>query len=120
MNTRNRKGEFPPILHFKIKAARKHAQMTQQQLADAIGVSRPAVSLWESNDPIVRNEPTRTRLRNLSIITGAPLHWLMNDADNTLPENFGKVIKEIEAINYRLGDLTPEQIALVRSIVDSY
>ena len=90
------------------------------QLADAIGVSRPAVSLWESNDPIVRNEPTRTRLRNLSIITGAPLHWLMNDADNTLPENFGKVIKEIEAINYRLGDLSPEQIALVRNIVDSY
>ena len=44
----------------------------------------------------------------------------MNDADNTLPENFGKVIKEIEAINYRLGDLTPEQIALVRNIVDSY
>jgi len=120
MDTRKRSGEFPPTLHFKIKAARKHAGMTQQQLADALDVSRPAVSLWESNDPIVRNEPTRTRLRKLSVVTGAPLHWLMNDADNTLPENFGKVIKEIEAINYRLGDLTPEQIAAVRHIIDSY
>jgi len=94
--------------------------MTQQQLADAIGVSRPAVSLWESNDPGVRNEPTRTRLRKLSMITGAPLHWLMNDADNTLPENFDKVIRDIEKINHRLGDLTPDQLAAVRNIMDSY
>tara|TARA_R110001606_G_scaffold390030_1_gene556694 strand:- start:60 stop:344 length:285 start_codon:yes stop_codon:yes gene_type:complete len=94
--------------------------MTQQQLADAIGVSRPAVSLWESNDPKVRNEPTRTRLRKLSMITGAPLHWLMNDADNTLPENFDKVIRDIEKINHRLGDLTPDQLAAVRNIMDSY
>tara|TARA_R110000737_G_scaffold263907_1_gene271838 strand:- start:128 stop:412 length:285 start_codon:yes stop_codon:yes gene_type:complete len=94
--------------------------MTQQQLADAIGVSRPAVSLWESNDPVVRNEPTRTRLRKLSMITGAPLHWLMNDDDNTLPENFDKVIRDIEKINHRLGDLTPDQLAAVRNIMDSY
>ena len=112
--------EVPNILHFKIKAARRHANMTQQQLADAIGVSRPAVSLWESNDSEVRNEPTRTRLRKLSMITGAPLHWLMNDADNTLPENFDKVIRDIEKINHRLGDLTPEQLAAVRNIMDSY
>mgnify|MGYP003648695224 CR=1 FL=1 len=47
------------VLHHKIKAARNHAKMTQQQLADVLDVSRPAVSLWESNDPEVRNEPTR-------------------------------------------------------------
>jgi transcriptional regulator with XRE-family HTH domain len=94
--------------------------MTQQQLADLLDVSRPAVSLWESNDPVVRNEPTRTRLRKLSMITGAPLHWLMNDADNTLPENFDKVIRDIEKINHRLGDLTPDQLAAVRNIMDSY
>ena len=103
--------EVPNILHLKIKASRRHCKMTQQQLADAIGVSRPAVSLWE---------PTRTRLRKLSMITGAPLHWLMNDADNTLPENFDKVIRDIEKINHRLGDLTPDQLAAVRNIMDSY
>ena len=112
--------EVPNILHLKIKASRRHCKMTQQQLADAIGVSRPAVSLWESNDPEVRNEPTRTRLRKLSMITGAPLHWLMNDADNTLPENFDKVIRDIEKINHRLGDLTPAQLAAVRAMMDAY
>lgn len=94
--------------------------MTQQQLADALGVSRPAVSLWESTNPKVRNEPTRTHLKKLSKLTGAPLHWLVEDADSTLPENFGKVIKEIEKINHKLGDLTPEQILAVRKIIDSY
>tara|TARA_B110001469_G_scaffold106271_1_gene106026 strand:- start:501 stop:791 length:291 start_codon:yes stop_codon:yes gene_type:complete len=94
--------------------------MTQQQLADAIGVSRPAVSLWESNDPKVRNEPTRTRLRKLSMVTGVPLHWLMNDADNTLPENFDKVVKDIEFINNTLGDLTPQQISEIRTLITSY
>lgn len=108
------------VLHHKIKAARHHAKMTQQQLADLLDVSRPAVSLWESNDPEVRNEPTRTRLRKLAIITGAPLHWLMDDNDRSIPENFGKTIKDIEAISHKLGELTPDQIKAVRNIIDSY
>ena len=108
------------VLHYKIKAARAHAKMTQQQLADVLDVSRPAVSLWESNDPEVRNEPTRTRLRKLAIVTGAPLHWLMDDNDRSIHENFGKTIKDIEAISHRLGELTPEQITAIRMMMDSY
>ena len=108
------------VLHYKIKAARAHVKMTQQQLADLLDVSRPAVSLWESNDPEVRNEPTRTRLRKLAIVTGAPLHWLMDDNDRSIPENFGKTIKDIEAISHKLGELTPDQITAVRNIIDSY
>ena len=108
------------VLHHKIKAARSHVKMTQQQLADVLDVSRPAVSLWESNDPEVRNEPTRTRLRKLALVTGAPLHWLMDDNDRSIPENFGKTIKDIEAISHRLGELTPEQITAIRMMMDSY
>jgi len=116
----NKTGKYPHILHFKIRAARRNAKMTQQQLADALGVSRPAVSLWESTKDEGRNAPTRTNLENLSEITGAPLHWLVTDKDTTLPENFGKVIKEIEKINRKLGELTPEQISAVRSMIESY
>ena len=108
------------LLHLKIKAARNHAKMTQQQLADLLDVSRPAVSLWEPNDPKVRNEPTRTRLRKLAIVTGAPLHWLMDDNDNTQPENFDQTIKDIEFISHSLGDLTPTQISAIRTLISSY
>jgi transcriptional regulator with XRE-family HTH domain len=120
MISKVKRNECPTILHFKIKASRRHAQMTQQQLADKLDVSRPAISLWESTDPKVRNEPTRTRLRKLSVVTGVPLHWLMDDCDNTLPENFDRVIRDIEAINHQLGDLSPEQLAAIRTIIDAY
>ena len=65
------------VLHHKIKAARNHAKMTQQQLADVLD-------------------------------------------DRSIPENFGKTIKDIEAISHKLGELTPDQIKAVRNIIDSY
>ena len=117
LTSTDKKSECAPILHLKIKAARRHSNFTQQQLADQLGVSRPAVSLWESTDPKVRNEPTRSRLRKLSAITGAPLHWLMDDCDNTRPEDFGRSIRDIEKINHGMGNLTPEQLSALCNII---
>ena len=34
---------------YKIKSARKEAGMTQEQAAEALGVSRQTVSNWENN-----------------------------------------------------------------------
>lgn len=111
--------ECEPMLHHKIKASRRWANLTQQQLADQLGVSRPAVSLWESTDPKVRNEPTRTRLRKLSVITGAPLHWLMDDSDDTRPEALG-ARRDIETIYRHLSELSDQRIQAVLALVKSY
>jgi len=111
--------ECEPILHNKIKASRRWANLTQQQLADQLGVSRPAVSLWESTDPKVRNEPTRRSLRKLAALTGAPLHWLMDDGDDTRPEALG-ARRDIETIYRHLSELSDQRIQAVLALVQSY
>ena len=53
-------------LGLRIKKARLAQGMTQKELADAIGVSRGAVSMWESG----ANEPTLQMLQALTHILG--------------------------------------------------
>ncbi len=51
-------------IHLKIKQARKNARLTQNDVAIACGVSRNAVTQWESI-----NEQTRTRPSTENLIT---------------------------------------------------
>ncbi len=53
----------------RIAHARAEAHMTQQALADAIKVSRPAIAQWEKG----RTSPSAENLRNVSKATGMPL-----------------------------------------------
>ena len=63
----------------RIRAARRYAQKTQEQLAADVGVSKAAISLWEARTPAHRTTPTRENLSALSKATGAPLHFLIDD-----------------------------------------
>ena len=60
-------GGMPSELWQRLRAAREHAKLTQQQIADACGVSREAVSQWEAKDPAKRKTPGVPRLRNAGI-----------------------------------------------------
>ena len=42
------------VLHYKIKAARAHAKMTQQQLADKVGTTKSYISRIENNASDIR------------------------------------------------------------------
>lgn len=53
----------------RIAHARSEAGMTQQALADAIKVSRPAIAQWEKG----RTSPSAENLRNVAKATGMPL-----------------------------------------------
>lgn len=56
----------------RIIEARKMRGISQSELARAIGVSRPAVSQWESD----KTEPTRERLLKIAAVTKVNALWL--------------------------------------------
>lgn len=63
----------------RIKAARKHAGLTQEKLGELIGITKSAVSMWETSNPKKYTRPTLENLKELSKLTGAPLNWLLDD-----------------------------------------
>lgn len=69
------RGEVIPLPQFTlgdfIRKARTDAQMEQEELAQAIGVSRPLVSRWECN----KSTPNVQQFRALIRTTGAT--WLL-------------------------------------------
>ena len=70
-------------LREKLIVSRNKAGLSQMELANQLGVSRQAVSRWESGD----TTPTMDKLKALAKIYGVSLDWLCSDAaDRELPE----------------------------------
>lgn len=59
-------------LSMRIRKARRHAESSQQELADRIGVSRGAVANWECADAI----PAARRMTKIALATGVAYEWL--------------------------------------------
>lgn len=57
----------------RIRVARKHAGMSQQDLAAQLGVSRGAVANWESAGSVL---PATERLQRIAQVTGTTFEWL--------------------------------------------
>ena len=57
----------------RIRLARRHAGLSQAELAEAIGVQRSAVSHWES--PQGKN-PSVDHLRAVAMVAGVTFEWL--------------------------------------------
>jgi len=67
----------------RIKAAREFAGLTQKDLAEVCGVSRPAVSLWERS---VDRDGVSPLVKNVHLIAsacGVPVDFLLNDRYST-------------------------------------
>ena len=70
-------------LREKLIVLRDRAGLSQMELAERLGVSRQAVSRWESGD----TTPTMDKLKTLARIYGVSLDWLCSDtADREPPE----------------------------------
>jgi transcriptional regulator with XRE-family HTH domain len=65
-------------LNARIYKARKDADMTQEQLAEAVGKTRGAVAQWESGE--VR--PRHSTLQAIATATKKPLTWLLTGSDD--------------------------------------
>ncbi len=58
----------------RIRLARRHAGLSQSQLASAVHVQRSAVSHWESTQA---KNPNVGHLREIAIVTGVQFEWLV-------------------------------------------
>jgi len=65
----------------RIRLARRHAGLSQAQLAVAVGVQRSAVSHWEARG----KQPTMGNLRTLALATGVQFEWLATGRGAMLP-----------------------------------
>ncbi|MBQ8503389.1 MAG: helix-turn-helix transcriptional regulator [Clostridia bacterium] len=66
-------------LHEKIIKYRKRCCLSQEGLAEKIGVSRQAVSKWETGDAL----PEITKLKALAEVFGVTVDFLLNEDEDT-------------------------------------
>ena len=67
----------------KLSKLRKENNYTQEQLTDVLGVSRPAVSKWESNITY----PETNKLIRMSELFNCSLDYLLKDTEETDSKN---------------------------------
>ena len=78
----------------KLKAARKKAGLSQEELAKKLSVSRQAITKWENNKGI----PDVENLKALSALFDVSVDYLLSDAD----ELSAQIIREpIDLTQYR-------------------
>ena len=78
----------------KIAQARREKRLTQEELADRLGVSRQAVSKWESGAAL----PETDKLARLSGLLGVSCDYLLcDDASEEQGNAFGRPRQEAEA-----------------------
>lgn len=66
---------------MKIKDLRKDKNMSQQKLADLLGVSRSTVAMWE----VSSNEPDHETLSRLADLFGVTVDYLLGRTDDPSP-----------------------------------
>jgi SOS-response transcriptional repressor LexA len=104
-------------ISMKIRELRKERKLTQQQVADAIGISRVAVSKWESGET---KDLKRDSLIGLSALFGVSLNELL-DAESLVKEE-PNVTYGIKLHSDRRGYpiISPVQAGHWREIVDTF
>lgn len=63
----------------RIRAIQRHMGLTQEEFGQHFGVSKSAVSQWESLRPENRTTPGLDVLQKMSAVSGAPISWLISD-----------------------------------------
>ena len=93
----------------RIRLARRHAALSQAQLAQAVGVQRSAVSHWEA--PQGKN-PSVKHLREIAMVTGVQFEWLATGRGQMAPSR-DTVLDSVSAVDALLVDDSLEQRLLM-------
>lgn len=89
----------------KLSKLRKENNYTQEQLADVLGVSRQAISKWESNITY----PETDKLIRMSELFNCSLDYLLKDAEETDRNNQSNSNEEILVFRKRLREKKSEK-----------
>lgn len=89
-------------LGVRLKQLRKEKKVTQQQLADAIGVSKTSVIYWEKDE----NMPKHESLMALAKALKTTPQWLLDGV--AVPEKSNADIAKMEVGIYQDGDPVPD------------
>lgn len=63
----------------RLRAARRYADLRQEDVRQVTGVSRSAVAQWEAEEPEKRTTPSIEQVRAVAKLAKIPLEWLLND-----------------------------------------
>jgi transcriptional regulator with XRE-family HTH domain len=70
---------MPSELWQRLRAVRKHTKLSGEAFGAACGVSKAAVSQWESPDPEKRTRPDLQKVIDMARSYSIPLDWLLDD-----------------------------------------
>lgn len=90
----------------KIYQARKKLGMSQETLAMQVGVSRQAVSKWETGE----TEPEIAKLRALSEVLGVSADWLLDETEAACDTEQTTELAETQRVEHTWVDLLPKTI----------
>lgn len=108
---------FTIKLPEKIQYARRRAGLSQEQLAEHLGISRQAVSKWETGEAM----PDATKLAPLASALGVSIDWLLNEDEPQFasePEEdwADKLPRHISRLAKRWGWLAGVYIAVMGGV----
>ncbi|MCU4576104.1 XRE family transcriptional regulator [Acinetobacter courvalinii] len=83
-------------LGSRLKDLRKERKLTQQQLADKVGVSKTSIIYWEKDE----NTPKHDSLTALAQTLGCPIDYLLSGSDKN---GIAKESENVKAINPHLA-----------------
>ncbi|MFH7808812.1 XRE family transcriptional regulator [Acinetobacter sp. BSP-153] len=89
-------------LGSRLKALRRQRNLTQQKIADALGVSKTSVIYWEKDENVPKHESLIALARTL----GTTTEWLLSGVG--VPEKSNADIAKIEVGIYQAGDPVPD------------
>lgn len=98
------------LIGERIRSLRKNNKITQEYLAELMGVARPTISSWENNE----NKPTTENLFILVSILKTNVAYLMGETDDPTPaDQFAEKEQPLARSNVRFeidGPIPSDQI----------
>ena len=95
-------------INEKIRYARQQAHLSQQKLADAVGVKQSTVAAWESG----RNEPDAEMIRTIAVTCGVTADFLVG-----MPADYAGVPDAVRELAEKMATLSAHDRSVLEKVI---